>query len=97
MHSAKIQIRPFDKELISFVLLKLKKENIEITKSKKLKEGVDIYTSNATFAIRLSKLFKKQFNGETKVTRSLIGEDKTKGKRIHRVTVLLRRIFVTED
>lgn len=90
MHCAKIQIRPFNEEVISFVFSQIKKESIIIDKQKKLKEGLDIYINDASFSIQLSKKFKKNFNGETKITRSLIGEDKKKGKRIYRVTVLLR-------
>jgi len=51
---------------------------------------LDIYVDNATFAVRISKKFRQKFKGESKITRSLIGEDKTKGKRIYRITVLLR-------
>jgi len=90
MHSAKIQIRPFNEKVISFVLSQLQKEGVVIDKQKKLREGLDIHINDATFAVGLSKKFKRNFNGETKITRSLIGEDKAKGKRIHRVTVLLR-------
>lgn len=90
MHSAKIQIRPFNKEVISFILSQIQKEGVIIDKQKELKEGLDIYINDASFAVKLSKRFKKNFNGETKITRSLIGEDKRKGKRIYRVTVLLR-------
>ncbi len=91
-HKAKIQIRPFDEKVIKFVYASLKKEGITITEEKKLREGLDINTNNATFAVTLSRRFKQQFNGETKITRSLIGEDKKAGKRIYRVTVLLRLI-----
>ena len=90
MHSAKLQLRPYDQELVDYILSKIDKEGINITKQKKLKEGIDIYIDNATFAVSLSKKFKLRFNGETKITRSLIGENKTKGKRIYRITVLLR-------
>ncbi len=90
MHSAKIQIRPNNKKLIGYVLTKIEKERINITKQKELKEGIDIHIDNATFAVSLSKKFKSEFKGETKITRSLIGENKTKGKRIYRLTVLLR-------
>jgi NMD protein affecting ribosome stability and mRNA decay len=91
-HKAKIQIRPFDEEVIKFVYTHLKKEGIKITEEKKLKEGLDVHTHNATFAVTLSRKFKQRFNGETKITRSLIGENKNKGKRIYRLTVLLRRL-----
>jgi len=90
MHSAKIQIRPYNKELIDYVLSKINEEGINITKETKLKEGLDIHIDNATFAVKISKKFKTRFKGESKITRSLIGENKTRGKRIYKVTVLLR-------
>tara|TARA_Y100000034_G_C6903137_1_gene418281 strand:+ start:368 stop:655 length:288 start_codon:yes stop_codon:yes gene_type:complete len=90
MHSAKFQIRPYDQQLIDYVLSKIKEERVTITKQIKLKEGLDIYIDNATFAVKISKKFKSRFKGESKITKSLIGENKTKGKRIYRVTVLLR-------
>ena len=96
MHSAKLQIRPYNQKVIDYVLDKIKEEKITIikrpqsTKQIKLKEGLDIYVDNATFAVRISKKFKQKFKGESKITRSLIGENKNKGKRIYRITVLLR-------
>jgi len=90
MHSAKFQLRPYDEDLIEYIFSKIEEEGINITKQVKLKEGVDIYIDNATFAVKISKKFKLRFKGETKITRSLIGENKTKGKRIYKVTVLLR-------
>ena len=89
-HKAKIQIRPNDRALYDFVIDQIKEQKINITEQKKLKEGSDIFINNATFAVTLSRKFKKRFKGETKITRSLIGENKNKGKRIYRVTVLLR-------
>ena len=90
MHSAKFQIRPYNLKVIDYILSKIKEEGIKITKQTKLKEGLDIYIDNATFAVRISKKFKQKFKGDSKITRSLIGENKNKGKRIYRITVLLR-------
>ncbi len=90
MHSAKIQIRPFDKDLIEYILSQIREEGIGVTKQVKLKEGLDIHINNATFAVKLSRKFKSRFKGESKITRSLIGENKTRGKRIYKLTVLLR-------
>jgi len=90
MHSAKIQIRPHNEEVINSTLSEIANEKINITKKVNLKEGVDIEIDNATFAVRLSKKFKKRFGCEVKITRSLVGENKTRGKRIHKLTVLLR-------
>ncbi len=89
-YEAKIQLRPFDKEVYDFVQIKLKKENIEVIHEQNLKEGVDIYVNSAKFAFGLAKKLKKQFKGTSKVSRSLVGLNKKAGKQIHRITVLFR-------
>ncbi len=89
-YEAKLQLRPFDKDVYDFVQIKIRKENIEVIHEQKLKEGVDIYVNSAKFAFGLAKKLKKQFKGSSKVTRSLIGLNKKAGKQIHRITVLFR-------
>ncbi len=89
-YQAIIQIRPKNEELLSFVESEMKKDGAEVTDLFERKEGYDVLVSSSRAAFSLSKKFKKRFNGETKVTRSLVGEDKQAGKRIHRLTVLLR-------
>jgi len=96
-YEAKIQLRPFDKELYDFVHIKIRKENIEVIHEQKLKEGIDIYVSSAKFAFGLVKKLKKQFKGTSKVTRSLVGLNKKAGKQIHRITVLFRLDPPEED
>ena len=67
MSSAKLQIRPYNQKIIDYVLDKIKEEKINIierpqsTKQIKLKEGLDIYVDNATFAVRISKKFRQKF------------------------------------
>ncbi len=89
-YAAKIQIRPSNPKVYKFVKHELAKDVVEITEEFKLKEGTDILVSASQPAFQLCKKFKKRFNGETKVSRSLVGENKQAGKRIHRLTVLLR-------
>ena len=89
-YRAKIQVRPLDEKVVSFVKRTLKSEGANITEIFELKEGADILVDSSNAAFSLAKKFKKQFNGETKVTSSLVGEDKQAGKRIHILTVLLR-------
>ena len=96
-YEAKIQLRPFDKELYDYVQIKIKKENIDVIHEQKLKEGIDIYVSSAKFAFGLVKKLKKQFKGTSKVTRSLVGLNKKAGKQIHRITVLFRLNPPEED
>ena len=89
-YKAKLQLRPFDEKVYSFVKKQLKEEGSEIVDEFKLKEGMDILVGSSRAAFSLAKKFKKKFNGETKATRSLVGENKQVGKRIYRLTVLLR-------
>jgi|SaaInlStandDraft_4_1057021.scaffolds.fasta_scaffold101051_1 nonsense-mediated mRNA decay protein 3 len=89
-YNAIVQIRPKNDEVLSFVDAEIKKEGGIITDMFERKEGLDVLVSSSSAAFLLSKKFKKKFKGETKVTSSLIGEDKHAGKRIYRITVLLR-------
>lgn len=89
-YEAKIQLRPKNQKVYSFLIQELQKKKVDIAKQVKLKEGMDIYISSNKFAVAFAKRFKKQFKGQVKTTRSLVGLDKRKGKRIHRLTVCLR-------
>ncbi len=64
--------------------------NVTIAKIVKQKTGVDLYLSSWRFAISLSRMLKKSFDGKVKITRSLFSKSKETGKRIYRVTVLFR-------
>lgn len=89
-YQAIVQVRPKDEKLLDFVKKEIDKENAEITDIFERKEGLDVLVSSSRVAFGLSKKFKKQFKGETKITRSLVGENKLKGKLVYRLTVLLR-------
>jgi NMD protein affecting ribosome stability and mRNA decay len=89
MYQAKIQLRPKSKKLHSFAVKEIMPK-ARIIKKKELKEGIDLYIDSNKVAFALAGKFKRQFHGTTKITRSLYGLNKEKGKRIHRLTVLLR-------
>ena len=91
-YEAKIQLRNFNQEILNFLTKELQKNKVLIVKETKLKEGVDLYITSAKICYPLSRKFKERFKGETKLTRSLVGLNKNKGKRIHRITLLLRNI-----
>lgn len=90
MYKAKIQLRPNNQNLYSYVINELKNNKIDIVKQTKLKEGIDIYINSSTFAFGLAKKARKEFKLETKVTRSLYGLNKERGNKLYRLTVLLR-------
>ena len=88
---AKLQLRPFNKEVYDFVLKQVaKRKNVFISKEVKLKTGIDIYLTSQRFARSLGKKLKDTFKGELKITRTLFSRDRLKSKLIYRGTVLFR-------
>jgi NMD protein affecting ribosome stability and mRNA decay len=89
-YEAKLQVRPKDEKLLSFVNSKIKKYEVEIVDINELKEGYDVYINSANFAIRMGKMFRDEYKIKPKVSKTLTGEDKPAGKRIYKLTVLLK-------
>ncbi len=89
-YEAKLQVRPKDQQLLEFVNSKIKKSDIKIIDKNELKEGYDIYINSANFAIKIGKLFRNKYKIKPKISKSLTGEDKTAGKRVYKLTVLLK-------
>jgi len=88
---AKLQLRPFNKEIYDFVLRQVaKRKNVFISKEVKLKTGIDIYLTSQRFARSLGKKLKDTFKGELKITRTLFSRDRLKSKLVYRGTVLFR-------
>tara|TARA_Y100000310_G_scaffold345198_1_gene462593 strand:- start:4134 stop:4490 length:357 start_codon:yes stop_codon:yes gene_type:complete len=89
---AKIQLRPFDEELIKYVIKEINNsDRVRIAKLKKIKTGVDIYVSSRKFATSLGKKLKKRFKGgKLLVTKKLFSRNRQTSKNIYRVTVLFR-------
>lgn len=89
-YEAKLQVRPDDEKLLEFINSEIKKANVDVSDMNKLKEGIDIYINSADFAIKLGKKFRNKYKIKPKVSRSLTGENKQLGKRIYKITVLLK-------
>ncbi len=89
-YEAKIQIRPNDPELVAFVKKEIEKNKIELIDENKLKEGLDLYITSSDFAVRIGKLFRNKYKIKPKVSKTLTGENKQIGKRIYKLTVLLK-------
>ena len=89
-YEAKIQIRPNDPELVAFVKKEIEKNKIELIDENKLKEGIDLYINSSDFAVRIGKLFRNKYKIKSKVSNTLTGENKQIGKRIYKITVLLK-------
>ncbi len=88
---AKIQLRPYDKEVFDYIMREIdKRKGVFVSKIDELKTGVDIFMSDQRFARRLGKMLKDKYKGELKITRTLFSQDKLTSKLIYRGTVLFR-------
>jgi len=89
---AKIQLRPFDREVYEFIQKKIKeRKNVFIAKEVHLKEGMDIYITDQKFTRSLGQKLKKVFGGELKITRTIHTRDRLKSRNVYRGCVLFRR------
>ncbi|MBT3985483.1 hypothetical protein HOD38_05215 [archaeon] len=88
---AKIQLRPYDKEVFDYIMREIdKRKGVFVSKIDELKTGVDIFMSDQRFARRLGKMLKDKYKGELKITRTLFSQDKLTSRLIYRGTVLFR-------
>ncbi len=87
----KIQIRPYNEEVINFMKKMIDKRNdILISKEEKLKTGMDFYITSNKAAKSIGLQLKRRFKGELKITRKLYGMDRLTSKKVWRLTVLFR-------
>jgi len=91
-YEAKIQIRPFNIDVIRFVINAIDTNNkVRISKIEEIKTGVDIYISSRKFAAVIGKKLKTKFKeGNLLVTKTLFSKSRQTSKDIYRVTVLFR-------
>ena len=89
-YQAIVQVRPKDDEVLKFVNSQIAKDGAEVTDIFERKEGYDVLISSSRAAFSLRKKFKNKFGGTTKMSRSLVGENKQKRKLVYRITILLR-------
>ncbi|MBL7100454.1 MAG: hypothetical protein ISS23_00700 [Nanoarchaeota archaeon] len=91
-YQAIIQIRPKDKEILTYVRKKIKeKKGVHISKEIFYKYGIDIYVTDQKFARNLGQKLKKAFKGELKITKSIHTKDRQTSKEVYRGTILFRR------
>jgi len=91
-YEAKLQLRPYDKEILDYAKKQIDENNVLISKEIKLKQGIDLYLTSRKFAVILAKKLKKVFGGETKVSKTLYSVDRLTSKNIYRVTVCFRKL-----
>ncbi len=86
-----IQVRPKDKEVITFIRNQVKKrEGVHISKELFFKYGADIYLTSQKFTRDLGRKLKNSFDGDLKITKKIYGRDRQKSKNLYRATVLFR-------
>lgn len=89
-YGAVIQIRPFSKEIYSYVINQFKKYNVEIIDQKKFDKGIDIFIGPQKIIRTLGRKLKRNFKGTLKITYSLHTYDHNKCKNVYKSTLLFR-------
>jgi NMD protein affecting ribosome stability and mRNA decay len=90
-----LQLRNPTQEIIDFVAdLVEKKEGAWIAKTKKSKNGIDLYLSSNKFLKEIGKRLKENFPGELVHSSSLFTKNRLTSKEVHRGCVLFRYIPV---
>ena len=85
-----LQLRDVNEEILSFVRNQIKKrEDVAITKTVKLDNGVDLYITSQKFITMLGKKLKDSFGGELKISSKLHTKSR-QGKNLYRVNALFR-------
>lgn len=87
-YEAKLQIRPKNEKILSFVERYCKDKNMFISKVIDEKYGYDIYLSNQREARNLGNLLKRKFGGKTTESKKIFG--KRDGRDIYRATIAFR-------
>jgi len=86
-----IQVRPKDKEVISFIRNQVgKRKDVKISRELFFKYGVDIYITSQKVTRDIGRMLKNSFDGELKITKKIYGMDRQKSKSLYRATVLFR-------
>lgn len=89
-----LQLRDVTPEIISFVEERLTKKNVFVGKIVSQANGMDYYLGTHQSAKQLGKLLQQHFGGELLMSVKLHTFERTKSKRVYRLTVLFRGLPV---
>jgi NMD protein affecting ribosome stability and mRNA decay len=90
-----LQLRNPTQEIIDFVADAVdKRGNVWIAKTKKVKNGIDLYLSSNKFLREIGRKLKSRFGGQLITSRSLFSQDHMTSKRVYRGCVLFRHYDV---
>ena len=92
-YEAKIQLRPFDEKIYTFIQKMLEnRKGVFISRIEKFKFGVDIYISSQRYARTIGDQLKRKFKGwDLIISRTLHTRDKLKSRDIYRGTVCFKK------
>lgn len=86
-----LQLRNTNEEVLDFVLKTVKNRDISlISKSVKVKNGIDLYLTSQKYLQTLGKKLKKHFHGELKISSKLFTRNRLTQKNVYRVNLLFR-------
>ena len=86
-----LQLRDTSKEIEDFIRRDVyKHKEVFITKSPRVRGGVDIYLSDRKYLVILGKKLLKMFGGEMKSSVKLFSRDRQTSKNVYRVSVYFR-------
>ena len=89
---AKLQLRPYDKELIeSAKKLIDKNKTLLISRETEHKYGVDFLTNSQKQTQNIARQLKKRFKGKITISRKLFKVHRLTSKKVYRVTVCFRK------
>jgi len=86
-YEAVLQLRNAREDIIDFIISETKARGVSIAKTKRHKNGIDIYLSSKNFAVSVGKKLAAKFGGSLKISTRLFGMSRT-GERLYRVSVL---------
>lgn len=85
-----LQLRDVNNEILDFVYKQIKKrENVEVTKTIKYPNGIDLYITSQKYIKMLGKKLKESFGGELKISSKLHTKNK-QGRELYRVNALFK-------
>lgn len=86
-----LQLRDVDDNVESFVQYTVdKRDDVNIAKVEKVKNGFDVYLSSRKFIVQMGKLLQQRFGGSVKLSKKLHTRNRQTGKEVYRVTVCFR-------
>lgn len=88
-----LQLRNPNSEILEYIKDCIgDKQGVSISKSVKLKNGIDFYISSQKFLIDFGKRLKSRFKGELKISRRIYSRSRLTSKNVYRINVFFKLI-----